>query len=46
MSDIEPLAIGDALSSLAAEGVVILAGEMVEASRCARCIDGIGLIGI
>jgi hypothetical protein len=45
-SDIEPLAVSDALMTLDAEGVVILDGEHVEASRCARHLDAIELIGV
>jgi hypothetical protein len=45
-SDIEPLTVSDALMALDAEGVVILDGEHVEASRCARHLDSIELIGV
>jgi len=44
MSDIEPLAISDALACLAAEGVLRLDDEQVRASRCARHIDSLELI--
>jgi DNA-binding GntR family transcriptional regulator len=43
---IEPRVVRTALVRLEAEGVVILNGEMVTASRCARHIDALGLIGI
>jgi hypothetical protein len=45
-ADIEPLTVSDALVTLDAEGVVILSGEHVEASRCARHLDAIELIGV
>ncbi|HEV3321849.1 MAG TPA: hypothetical protein VG147_06600 [Solirubrobacteraceae bacterium] len=45
-SDIEPLTVSDALMTLGAEGVVILDGERVEASRCARHLDSLELISI
>lgn len=44
MSNIEPLAINDALSYLAADNVLRLDGEQVHASRCARHLDSLGLI--
>ena len=46
VSDIEPLLIGDAFAQLHAEGVVVVEGEQVQASRCARCLDTLGLISI
>lgn len=45
-SDIEPLTVSDALMTLKAEGVVVLDGEHVEASRCTRHLDGLELIGV
>jgi DNA-binding HxlR family transcriptional regulator len=45
-SDIEPLTVSDALAKLETEGVVILDGETVTASRCARHLDALGLIGV
>jgi hypothetical protein len=44
LRDIDPLAIGDALAYLEAEGVVILNGGQVRPSRCVRCLDRLGLI--
>jgi hypothetical protein len=44
LNDTDPLTINDALADLEAEGVVILAGEQVRASRCARQLDGLGVI--
>ena len=44
LSDIDQLAINDALAHLEAEGVVILDGEQVRSSRCARCLDRLGMI--
>ncbi len=46
IEDIEPLTISDALAALEAEGVVILDGEHVEASPCARRLDTLELISI
>ena len=46
LNDIDPLAISDALAQLAAEGVVILEGETVTATPCARSLDALGLIGV
>ena len=45
-SDIEPLIVNDALAQLEAEGVVILDGEQVWASACARHQDALGLIAL
>ncbi len=45
-SDIEPLTVSYALVTLDAEGVVLLDGEHLEASRCARHLDSIELIGV
>jgi DNA-binding HxlR family transcriptional regulator len=45
-SDIEPLTVSEALMTLEAEGVLILEGEHVEASRCARHLDELELISI
>jgi len=41
-----PLAISDALARLDAEGVVVLDGEQVQASGCARYLDALELICI
>jgi hypothetical protein len=46
LHDIEPLRVCNALAKLAAEGVVVLDGEHVEASRCARHLDALGVIGV
>ncbi len=46
VSDIEPLLINDALAQLHAEGVVVMEGEQVQTSRCARCLNTLGLISI
>ena len=44
LSGVDPLAISDALACLEVEGVVVLDGEQVRASRCARYLDGLGVI--
>jgi hypothetical protein len=47
LSGVEPLAIGVALEALEAEGVLYIAGEQVQASRCVRHLDRLlGLIAI
>ncbi len=43
---IEPLAISDALAHLDSEGVVVLDGEQVQASACARYLNALELICI
>ena len=42
--DIAPLTVNDALAQLEAEGVVILNGEQVSASPCARHLHALGLM--
>lgn len=44
--DLDPRAIREGLARLVAEGVVILDGETITASRCARPIDALELIAI
>jgi DNA-binding HxlR family transcriptional regulator len=44
--DIEPVMIDEALEHLAAAGVVVLDGESVRASGCARHLDALGLIAV
>jgi hypothetical protein len=44
VSSIEPRAVQAALTQLEVEGVVILDGEMVTASRSALRLDALGLI--
>ena len=44
--DFDPLTVNEALTRLAADGVVILDGERVRASACARRIDALELIAI
>jgi hypothetical protein len=46
LHDIDPLTVSDGLAQLATEGVVIVEGEDVQASRCARHLDALELIGI
>jgi hypothetical protein len=43
---IESADVRAALVRLEAEGVVVVDGEMVTASRCARHLDALGLIGV
>ena len=44
--DFDPLTVNEALTRLAADGVVILDGKRVRASVCARRIDALELIAI
>lgn len=44
--DFDPLIVNEALVRLEAEGVVILDGENVEASGCARRMDALELVSI
>jgi hypothetical protein len=44
VSNIKPLDISDALAQLNAEGVVVLKGEQLQASGCARYLDALELI--
>lgn len=44
--DFAPVIVNEALMRLEAESVVILDGENVEASRCARRMDALGLVSI
>jgi hypothetical protein len=44
--DFPPVIVNEALVRLEAEGVVILDGEDVEASRCARRMDALELVSI
>jgi hypothetical protein len=46
LSDIEPLAISDALDALEAEGILYIAREQVWASGCVKHLDKLGLITI
>lgn len=46
VSDFAPVTVNEALVRLEAEGVVILDGENVEASRCARRMDALELVSI
>lgn len=46
LSDIEPIAISDALSCLEAEDVLFACGELVWASPCVRHLDALGLISL
>jgi len=43
-SSIAPLDISDALARLDAEGVVVVEGERVQASGCARYLDALDVI--
>jgi DNA-binding HxlR family transcriptional regulator len=46
VSDGAPAELSTALAHLEREGVVVVQGERVLASRCARHLDGLGLIAI
>lgn len=46
VSDIEPLIVNDALALLAGAGVVVVDGENVQASPCARRLDSLGLVSV
>jgi hypothetical protein len=46
VSDLDPLAVREGLAALAVEGVILLDGEDVQASRCARHLDALELVSI
>jgi hypothetical protein len=46
LGDADPIAIRNAVTRLEEEGVVEFAGEMLRASRAARCLDDLKLIAI
>ena len=46
LGDIEPLALSDAIADLERHGVVVVQGERVVASPCARQLDELGLVGV
>jgi DNA-binding HxlR family transcriptional regulator len=46
LNDVEPLALSDAVAVLERHGVVVVQGEYVVASRCARRVDELGLVGV
>ncbi len=46
ISDIGPAIVDAELARLAGLGVVVVDGERVKASACARCLDALGLIGV
>ncbi len=46
LDDIDPLTVSDALALLAADGVVVIDGENVEASPSARRMDHLSLVAI
>jgi hypothetical protein len=46
VSGVEGAAVSDALVRLAADGVVVLDGDRVLASRCAKRMDALSLIAI
>jgi hypothetical protein len=45
-TDLDPRAMREGLALLAAEGVVIVEGEKVTASPCARRLDTLEVIGV
>ena len=46
ISDIDPAIVDAELARLAGLGAVVVDGERVKASACARCLDALGLIGV
>lgn len=46
LSDIEPIAINDALSCLEAEDVLFTCGELVWASPCLRHLETLGFVSV
>jgi hypothetical protein len=46
VSGVDALTVSNALARLEADGVVVLDRESVCASRCARRLDALGLIGL
>jgi hypothetical protein len=46
LDNVEPLAMSDAIAGLERHGVVVVQGEHVVASSCARHLDELGLIAI
>ncbi len=46
ISDIDPAIVDAELARLAELGAVVVDGERVKASACARCLDALGLIGV
>jgi len=46
MGDIDPEIVNAQLLRLAGEGAVLIDGERVKASPCARCMDALGLVAI
>jgi hypothetical protein len=46
ISDIDPAIVDAELARLVGEGAVLIDGERVKASACARCLDALDLIGV
>lgn len=46
VSEVESSVVGEALTRLAGEGVVVLDGDGVRASECAKRLDALGLLAI
>jgi DNA-binding HxlR family transcriptional regulator len=46
LDNVEPLTLSDAIAGLERHGVVVVQGEHVVASPCARHLDELGLIAI
>jgi DNA-binding GntR family transcriptional regulator len=44
--EVGPSVVGEALTRLAAEGVVVLDDDGVQASECAKRLDALGLLAI
>jgi DNA-binding HxlR family transcriptional regulator len=46
VNDVEPSALSTAIAELERQGVVVVQGEHVLASPCARRLDELGLVGV
>ncbi len=46
VNDVEPCSLSSAIADLERQGVVVAQGEHILASRCARHLDELGLVGV
>jgi len=46
VNDVEPSVLRSAIADLEHQGVVVAQGEHILASRCARHLDELGLVGV
>ncbi len=46
VNDVEPSVLSSAIADLECQGVVVAQGEHFLASRCARHLDELGLVGV